>query len=188
MSRPSRRAILAASLSALALPAGVLPAAAMPRPGDRSRSIWIRNQAGEEVRAAYVRADGQIDWPVVARLQRLFRDTRQNKTGPMPVLLLDQLGQIQSRWGFHRPLILLSGFRTPGTNASLEGAAQNSRHLEGQAADIQIPGVAATAVAAVAAEISRYAMFMGVGSYGGFVHVDIGPRRGWRGGETQVAG
>jgi uncharacterized protein YcbK (DUF882 family) len=171
-----RRGLLAAGLATLALPAG-----AMQRPGDRRRTIWIRNQAGEEVRAAYVKADGQVDWQVVARLQRLFRDLRQNATGPMPVLLLDKLGQIQGRWGFQRPLVLLSGYRTPRTNSTLEGAARNSRHLEGQAADIQIPGVPPAQVASVATEVSRHNMFMGVGTYGGFVHVDIGPARGWRG-------
>ncbi|WP_137177757.1 DUF882 domain-containing protein [Roseomonas sp. AR75] len=179
MANTPRRLLLAASLGALTLPA--LPAAAMQRPGDRTRAIWIRNQAGEEVRAAYIRADGQMDWQVVARLQRLFRDLRQNATGPMPVLLLDKLGQIQARWGFHRPLLLLSGYRTSRTNASLEGAAQNSRHLEGQAADIQMAGVTPTDLAAVATDVSRHNMFMGIGTYGGFVHVDIGPLRGWRG-------
>jgi uncharacterized protein YcbK (DUF882 family) len=179
MAPAPRRGFLATSLSLLALPS--LPAAAMPRPGDRSRTIWIRNQAGEEVRAAYIRADGQIDWQVVARLQRLFRDLRQNTTGPMPVLLLDKLGQIQARWGFRQPLMLLSGYRTPRTNSSLEGAAQNSRHLEGQAADIQMAGVPPAQLAAAASDVSRHNMFMGVGTYAGFVHVDIGPRRGWRG-------
>ncbi|WP_372624941.1 YcbK family protein [Falsiroseomonas sp.] len=176
-----RRGLLGGAALALA---GLVtrPAEAVRRPGDRSRAIWIRNQAGEEVRAAYVRPDGQIDWQVVARLKRLFRDLRRNQEGPMPVLLLDMLGQVQARWGAQQPLILLSGYRTAQTNNALEGAARNSRHLEGQAADIRIPGVPMAQLAAAAANVSWRYNDLGIGTYPSFVHLDIGPRRGWRGG------
>ena len=166
----------------LATGAIAAPARAMWRPGDQSRAIWIRNQTGEEVRGAYIRADGQIDWQMVARLKRLFRDLHRNEEGPMPVLLLDMLGQLQARWGSAQPLILLSGFRTARTNAALEGAARNSRHLEGQAADIRMPGVPLAELAAAAANVSWRYSELGIGTYPGFVHLDIGPRRGWRGG------
>ncbi|HEV7266530.1 MAG TPA: DUF882 domain-containing protein [Falsiroseomonas sp.] len=177
----SRRGLLGGTAMALA---GLAPrpAKAVRRPGDQSRAIWIRNQAGEEVRAAYIRADGQVDWQVVARLKRLFRDLRRNQEGPMPILLLDMLGQVQARWGSHQPLILLSGYRTAQTNSALEGAARNSRHLEGQAADIRMQGVPMAQLAAAATDVSwRYNDF-GIGTYPGFVHFDIGPKRGWRAG------
>ncbi|WP_270938608.1 YcbK family protein, partial [Falsiroseomonas oryzae] len=163
------------------------PARAVQRPGDRTRAIWLRNQAGEELRLAYVRADGQIDWQAVARARHVFRDLRRNAPGPMPVLLLDTLGQIQARIGADRPLVLLSGFRTPSTNAELEGAARNSLHLQGQAADIMMPGVPAARIAAAATEVARFYSEHGVGTYPGFVHVDIGPLRGWRGGQLPAS-
>lgn len=187
MTAPSpRRALL--SLAALAA-SGLCarPALAMWRPGDRSRAIWLRNQAGEELRATYVGADGQVLWPAVTRIRHLFRDLRQDRPGPMPVQLLDMLAQIQLRCGPGRPLILLSGFRTARTNDALEGAARHSLHLQGQAADIRIPGVAVRDIAAVAAEVSHRYSYMGIGTYPGFVHVDIGPLRGWRGGTAPAA-
>jgi uncharacterized protein YcbK (DUF882 family) len=178
-----RRGLLGCTALALA---GLLtrPAGAMRRPGDRSRAIWIRNGAGEEVRAAYIRPDGQVEWQVVARLKHLFRDLRRNQEGPMPVLLLDMLGQVQARWGAQQPLILLSGFRTAQTNNALEGAARNSRHLEGQAADIRMAGVPMAQLAAAAANVSWRYDHLGIGTYPGFVHLDVGPRRGWRGGSA----
>lgn len=182
MGPPSpRRALLGATALAVA---GLIaaPARAQPRPGDRSRAIWLRNQAGEELRAAYIRPDGQVDWPAVARLRRIFRDLRRDAVGPLPVQLLDTLGQVQARWRHQGPLILLSGYRTAQTNATLEGAARHSLHLQGQAADIMLPGVPVAQLAAAAAEVSRRYSTMGVGIYPGFVHVDIGPLRGWRGG------
>jgi uncharacterized protein YcbK (DUF882 family) len=182
MTAPSSRRALLGAVALAMCGVATRPAQAIRRSDDRSRAIWIRNQANEEVRAAYIRADGQVDWQVVARLKHLFRDLRRNQEGPMPILLLDMLGQIQSRWGAHQPLILLSGFRTAQTNNALEGAARNSRHLEGQAADIRMPGVPLAQVAAAAANISWRYDHLGIGTYPGFVHLDIGPRRGWRGG------
>lgn len=182
---PPRRALFAAAVSAAA---GLVstPALAIWRPGDRSRSIWLRNQAGEEARLTYVGSDGQVLWPAVSRLKHMFRDLRRNQAGPMPVQLLDMLAQIQLRCGAGKPLVLLSGFRTAQTNAALEGAARHSLHLQGQAADIRIPGVAVAQIAAVAADVSRRYSYMGIGTYPGFVHVDIGPLRGWRGGTTRT--
>ena len=179
-SSPRRALIGAAALAVAGLVAP--PARAQMRPGDRSRAIWLRNQAGEELRTAYIRPDGQVDWPAVVRLRRIFRDLRRDAVGPLPVQLLDTLGQIQSRWRHQGPLILLSGFRTPQTNGALEGAARQSLHLQGQAADIMLPGVPVAQLAAAAAEVSRHYSTLGIGIYPGFVHVDIGPLRGWRGG------
>jgi uncharacterized protein YcbK (DUF882 family) len=169
--------------------AGLLPGrAAAQRVGDRSRFLWVRNQANEEYAGAYIRADGWIDWRVVAAMQHLFRDLREGAAGPMPVLLLDVLWLIQTGWRFERPLLLMSGFRTPRTNSQLEGAARNSRHMEGQAADIALRGVPAGEVAEAAAAFSSVYDFMGVGLYPGFVHVDIGPRRAWqRGAPRRIA-
>ncbi|MBX9700745.1 MAG: DUF882 domain-containing protein [Acetobacteraceae bacterium] len=173
----SRRLVLrGAGLLPLGLAAA--PARAQ-RIGDRSRFLWVRNQIGEEVAGHYIRADGWIDWRVVQRMQHLFRDLRENTAGPMPVLLLDVLWLIQTGWRSERPLILMSGYRTPRTNASLEGAAFHSRHLEGQAADIAVRDVPIGQVAEAATSFSRIYDFMGVGTYPGFVHVDIGPRRAW---------
>lgn len=155
-------------------------AAAQALPRDLSRFLWVRNQAGEELAGAYLRGDGAPDWRVVARAQHLFRDLRAAVPGPMPVLLLDVLWLIQASFRFERPLMLHSGYRTPLTNASLEGAAQNSRHLEGQAADIVVPGVGAAELAQTAWVFSQIYNFMGIGVYPGFVHVDIGPKRAWQ--------
>jgi len=125
---------------------------------------------------------------VVQGMQTLFRDVRQSAPGPMPVLLLDVLWLIQTGWRFERPILLHSGYRTPQTNAGLEGAARNSRHMEGQAADIELRDVPVAQVAEAASSFSRLYDFMGVGVYPGFVHVDIGPKRRWhKGAPARIA-
>ena len=115
--------------------------------------------------------------PPLARLRRLFRDLRAGAEGPLPPLLVDVLSVLQEGWGYARPLVVGSGYRTPLTNASLEGAAPASLHLRGLAADITIRGVHPEELGAAVWTLSQRLGFMGVGLYRGFVHVDVGPRR-----------
>ncbi|MGK7864852.1 YcbK family protein [Falsiroseomonas sp. E2-1-a4] len=148
---------------------------------DRSRLIWLRNQAGEEFAGAFRGPEGVPAAEVMERLRHLFRDLRAEALGPLPVALVDVLSLIQAGWRHERPLLLHSGYRTRGTNALLEGAARASLHLEGQAADFGMRGISLPDLAEAASAFSRIFSFMGVGIYRNFVHVDVGPRRMWRG-------
>lgn len=147
-------------------------------PPDRQRWIWIQNEAREEVALAY-RSGQDYDIRALARLQHLFRDLRANTAGPIPPLLVDMLSLIQERFSYARPIRLISGYRTPATNASLPFAAPNSLHMRGMAADIVVPGLAQADVCSLAMMYSQHLGFMGVGWYGSFTHVDIGPKASW---------
>ncbi|HYF08894.1 MAG TPA: DUF882 domain-containing protein [Acetobacteraceae bacterium] len=151
---------------------------AHPLPSARERWIWAVNNANEEVAVAYRTGEAYLPGPM-AQLQGLFRDLRENTPGPLPPLLVDMLSLLQERYGYQRPLRVLSGFRTLRTNMSLEGAAPNSFHLHGYAADFYLPRVPVLDVAIATLELSRRFGFMGVGFYRQFVHVDVGPARAW---------
>ncbi|MCV4079537.1 DUF882 domain-containing protein, partial [Pseudomonas aeruginosa] len=76
-------------------------------------------------------------------------------------------------------IVILSGYRTPEHNSRLAKAAKNSEHVKGNAADIRIPGLKVDA-------LTRLAKAVGVGGVGiysrnGFVHVDVGRVREWKG-------
>jgi len=147
-------------------------------PPDRQRWIWIQNEAREEVALAY-RSGQDYDIRALARLQHLFRDLRENMAGPIPPLLVDMLSLIQERFSYTRPIRLISGYRTPATNASLPFAAPNSLHMRGMAADIVVPGLPQADICGLAMMYSQHLGFMGVGWYGSFTHVDIGPKASW---------
>jgi len=49
------------------------------------------------------------------------------------------------RWHFDRPIIVNSGYRAPAVNRAI-GSSDASQHCAGQAADIEIPGIANLAV------------------------------------------
>ena len=77
------------------------------------------------------------------------------------------------------PIVVHSGYRTPQTNAAIEGAARNSLHMWGMAADFHIPGVS---IDDLWQECWSCPMSGGVGYYpSGWVHMDVGPNRRWNG-------
>jgi uncharacterized protein YcbK (DUF882 family) len=79
------------------------------------------------------------------------------------------------------PYLLLSGYRSPQTNAMLRsrsrGVAKNSLHVKGQAADLRLSSRSVSQMARAAAACKGG----GVGKYSGsnFVHMDCGVVRTW---------
>jgi len=67
-----------------------------------------------------------------------------------------------------KPITVTSGYRTPAYNATLPGAARDSQHTVGKAADVVVPGYTPAQVAAKAAQVG----FDGIGVYQGFTHCD----------------
>lgn len=91
--------------------------------------------------------------------------------------LVEVLQKIRSH--FQAPVTVCSGYRTPGRNQKVDGAAY-SQHLYGTAADIQVKGVAPAEVAAFAETLLP--LTGGIGIYGTFTHVDVREKRSrWKG-------
>ena len=157
---------------------GDVPSPVPPAMAPRDRWLWLQNNAGEEVAVAY-RTGQDYNIPALVRLQSLFRDLREDAPGPIPGLLLDMLSLVQERIGYTRPLRLISGYRTPQTNAMLPHAAPNSLHMRGMAADIVVRGMSQSDVCSHAMLLSHHLGFMGIGWYGSFTHIDIGPKVSW---------
>lgn len=112
----------------------------------------------------------------------MFRDVKDNnamaKINISLVNLLFAQQQYLNAHGRSNPVIVLhSGFRTRRHNATLEGAAKNSKHLIGNAADFHIEQSSLNELLALA----RKFKVGGIGSYSTFVHNDIGRYREWNG-------
>lgn len=80
--------------------------------------------------------------------------------------LLNKLQQLRDIIG--KPIIINSGFRTPEHNKRVRGA-ENSFHLQGKAADIQVNGITPKQLAKYAEKVG----FNGIGVYKTFIHVDV---------------
>ncbi|MGN7438300.1 MAG: YcbK family protein [Alcanivorax sp.] len=115
------------------------------------------------------------------RLSYVLRDFRTKEVFPMDPHVIDILSLIQKKTGAHDSLQILSGYRSPKTNAMLKrntsGVASNSFHMYGQALDIRIEGLGTRKLRNVARSLRAG----GVGYYpkSGFVHVDTGKVRTW---------
>jgi uncharacterized protein YcbK (DUF882 family) len=98
----------------------------------------------------------------------------------MSLRLLDVLCGLQNWFAFNglrQPILVNSGYRTFATNIRTEGAALNSQHLLGKAADISVPGVPVARLAGMASLFGKGGIGMYVGQ--NFVHVDTGDERIW---------
>jgi uncharacterized protein YcbK (DUF882 family) len=148
---------------------------------DQPRGLSMYNaHTGESLRAVYYE-NGDYIPGALTEVNYFFRDFRANETKQIDPNLLDLLHDIHTDLGTNQPINLVSGYRSAATNAWLasqgEGVARHSMHIEGRAADINIPGRQLSFLQRVALGLR----LGGVGYYprSGFVHVDTGRVRRW---------
>jgi len=143
------------------------------------RSLWLA-RGDAQARLTYWTPGVGYDGEAYKEICWMLRDVQANRSFAMSPRLLDVLCGLQN-WlafnGHRQPIHVNSGYRTFSTNWRTEGSALNSRHLNGQAADITVPGVSLARLAGMASLFGEG----GVGMYlnKGFVHVDTGNERIW---------
>jgi len=165
----------------LALCAASLPARADTLPGDRTIAFYnIHNK--ETLRIAYKRG-GKFVPEGMKQINWILRDWRRNEPTEMDPKLIDILWEVHAELGSKEPIHIISGYRSPATNAMLRqttgGQATKSRHMIGSAADVHFPDVPVQRL--------RYSALIreqgGVGYYPTsalpFVHIDTGSVRAW---------
>lgn len=152
------------------------------RPG-MSRALELFNtHTAETLRVVYRSATGFVP-DSLAKLQWLLRDHRANESAPMDPLLFDQLAALAAAAGVEPRYQIISGYRSPHTNAKLasagRGVATRSLHMQGKAIDVRLRGVPCDALR----DLALAAAQGGVGYYqkSDFVHLDTGRFRTWAG-------
>jgi len=174
----SRRTLLRYGLSAAGF--AFLPRA-FAQANTRSLS-FVHTHTGESLSVAYC-CDGAYDPAALARINYLLRDFRNGELHRIDPSLLDILYNLQVMADRDAVFEVISGYRSPVTNASLRrhshSVAEHSMHLEGRAIDIRVSGFATAKLRDLALSMQAG----GVGYYKGsdFVHVDTGRVRTWVG-------
>lgn len=145
------------------------------------RKLFLKEiHTGERLSLSYT-TRGRYVPSAMRRLNHFLRDWRTGDVTKMDPRVIDILHDVSDHFGHRRRIEIISGYRSPKTNAMLakrsNGVAKKSYHLKGQAIDFRIPGISVRDIQAVAERLSRG----GVGLYtrSGFVHVDCGPVRTW---------
>jgi len=127
--------------------------------------------------------DGAYVPEALSAIELVLRDFRTGERHAIDPNLMDYLLQVAHIVGVDPKFSVISGYRSPQTNARLRerstGVAQHSLHIEGRAIDVRMPGVDCAGLAACAEDLKRG----GVGYYraSDFVHLDTGRFRTWRG-------
>lgn len=171
-----------AASTAIASPKRPLLAAASSA-DDLARLAFVNTHTSESLRVVY-REGPRYLAEALARIDHVLRDHRTGDVHPIDPALLDQLDRLAAMLGVGKdPYHVISGYRSPRSNSMLAarsgGVAKKSLHMEGRAIDIRIPGVPLARVREAALDMKAG----GVGFYpgSGFVHLDTGRIRSWRG-------
>jgi uncharacterized protein YcbK (DUF882 family) len=167
-----------AAMAAVAAPA-IVRAQALP--GVR-RAVLHNLHTGDTFNDVFF-ANGRYVPDALAEAMRVLRDWRNGEEHPMDPRLFDALHAINDRLDNNRPFQVISGYRSPSTNAMLHarsaGVAETSQHMVGKAIDVRIEGVGLRNLHNAALDVSAG----GVGYYpvSNFVHVDVARVRRWTG-------
>ena len=166
----TRRSFLALSSASVAMLA--TPAIARNQPLIKLREIHTGS-------ACDVSFDGAISSKEYKDFVWTARDWRQHKTIQMDPNLMKILSGICREAGSDETFDLISGYRTPKTNAMLTGTAKHSQHIPGHALDIRRSDLSTHDLYKIAWGLQ----LGGVGYYpqarNRFVHVDTGRVRTW---------
>lgn len=140
-----------------------------------------RQVTGERLKGHFY-YNGKYDEKFYKEFCWFMRDIHEDKATIMQPYTINMLWYVQSvldEVNINKNIIITSGYRTQKTNAKLENAAYNSKHLTGQATDFYVENVQLSTVAKIV-----YSKFSGgIGYYpkNGFIHIDNARPRIWRG-------
>ena len=180
----SRRFILGvfAASAITAAPTFTKAASFLRGAGDIRSLNMISRRTGERFRGVYC-IDNKYIPEVLEEINFVMRDWRRNEIKTIDKRTIDIIAASHNLLNTDEPYTLLSGYRSAKTNAMLRRrsrlVARHSLHMTGQAADVRLSSRSVKQVYKAAAKCSGG----GVGRYyrSGFVHIDCGPLRTWRG-------
>ncbi|WP_187430754.1 DUF882 domain-containing protein [Roseobacter fucihabitans] len=178
----SRRALLGAFAATALTAAPTLSNAAgfLRGGGDIRRIRMYSGRTGERIDMIYW-IEGKYVPEAVREINHFMRDWRTDGVKSMDLRTIDIMSAAHNLLDASEPYMLLSGYRSPQTNAMLRsrsrGVAKNSLHVKGQAADLRLASRSVSQVARAAQACKGG----GVGKYSrsNFVHMDCGVVRTW---------
>ncbi len=148
--------------------------------GDIRRVKMFSGRTGEKIDIIYW-IEGDYITEAMTEISKFMRDWRSGQVMAMDNRTVDIIAATHALLDVTEPYNLLSGYRTPQTNAMLRESsskvAVNSLHMRGQAADLRLSSRSVRQVVAAATSCAAG----GVGKYSGsnFTHMDCGDVRTW---------
>jgi uncharacterized protein YcbK (DUF882 family) len=166
----------------------VTAAYATPAPTEPARTVmrdarllsFLNTHTGETFTDAYWESGNYVP-DAMAAINTVMRDHRSGEVHEIDPRLLDQLSALRVAIDTSSPFQIISGYRSPASNAQLaaasSGVATRSLHMDGRAIDIRVRGVELSRLRDAALAMNAG----GVGYYASsdFIHIDTGRVRRW---------
>ena len=148
-----------------------------------TRTVILSDQHTNESGSFTFMVNGLYDQAVLDKLNWFCRDWRLNEPTKMDPHLFDIIWEVYRESGSTQPIDVLSGYRSPQTNAMLRRrsrqVAEHSQHMQGKAIDAHFLDVSTARIR----DIAMRAQTGGVGFYPTgntpWVHIDSGAVRYW---------
>lgn len=178
---PRRQFLKLGGLAALTTTVAPLIGANLPDLGPQDRTLsFFNTHTQERLQACYFKSGSPCP-DSLSKIDHILRDHRTGDIKEIDRKLLDLLFILHKNLGSDKPFHIISGYRSPETNAMLRknsnGISKNSLHMSGRAVDIRVPFVPLKLLRNTAKDLKAG----GVGYYpdSDFVHVDNGRIRYW---------
>ena len=149
-----------------------------------SRTISLYQVHTKESLTITYMQNGRYVPSAMKKINHLMRDWRRNEPIGIDPRALDLLWELHADMGSQRPIHVVSGYRSPRTNAFLKKigrkVASKSQHMKGKAIDFYFPDVPTQKIrnSALARKVGGVGYYRSSGP-SGFLHVDTGNVRYW---------
>ena len=153
--------------------------------GGETRSISLYHvHTKESITITYMK-DGKYIPSAMKKLNYFLRDWRRNEVIAISPRTIDLMWELHADLGSKRPVHIVSGYRSPRTNAFLKkigrNVARKSQHMVGKAIDIYFPDVPTQKMrnSALVRQVGGVGYYRSGGGPTGFLHIDSGRVRHW---------
>lgn len=176
----ARRRFVKGLVGLAAVPLLPAPALALASAGSERKLRFAHTHTGETLSIVYRNGDSYAPY-ALGQINHHLRDHRSGEIFSMDTGLLDLLFELTNVTGSRQPFQVISGYRSPGTNAMLRtkgsGVAKRSLHMQGKAIDVRLADIPTSQLRRAAIDLQAG----GVGFYpkSDFVHLDTGNFRTW---------
>ncbi|WP_373502907.1 DUF882 domain-containing protein [Aestuariivirga sp.] len=153
--------------------------------GGETRTISLYQVHTKESLTITYMKNGKYIPSAMKKLNYILRDWRRNEVITISTKTIDLMWELHADLGSKRPVHIVSGYRSPKTNAFLKkmgrNVARKSQHMLGKAIDIYFPDVPTERMrnSALVRQVGGVGYYRSGGGPTGFLHIDSGRVRHW---------
>jgi uncharacterized protein YcbK (DUF882 family) len=153
--------------------------------GGETRTLSLYQIHTKESLTITYMKNGKYIPSAMKKINYILRDWRRNEVIAISPRTIDLLWELHADLGSKRPIHIVSGYRSPRTNAFLKKVGRNvarkSQHMVGKAIDIYFPDVPTEKMrnSALVRQVGGVGYYRSGGGPTGFLHIDSGRVRHW---------